>query len=128
MESLLECPTQDRGVDLFVEWFNRLGLPYGRRLVPLAHNWAFEKGFLTHWLGLDGVYDYWQQLPRDTLSLVATINDLYAWHGRKQPFYSLSLPALCKRFDIQHDNAHDALADCIATAKLYAELMRFMGG
>jgi len=26
------------------------------------------------------------------------------------------------------DNAHDALADCLATAKLYAALMRFQGG
>ena len=128
IESLEDCPSQDRGADLFVEWFKKLELPFGRRLVPLAHNWGFERGFLTHWLGLDGVYDYWQQLPRDTMALAASINDLYAWHGRKKPFYRLSLTALCKRFDIPLDNAHDALADCLATAKLYAAYMRFMAG
>lgn len=128
MESLNDCVSQDRGAELFSEWFDRLNLPLGKRLIPLAHNWGFERGFLTHWLGLDGVGYFWQSHPRDTMALCATVNDLYAWHGRNPPFNLLSLTALCNRFDIQLDKAHDALADCLATAKLYAELMRFMGG
>lgn len=127
-ESLRECPSQDQSVELFAEWFRSLNLPFGKRLVPLAHNWGFERGFLTYWLGLDGIYDFWQSHPRDTMAMAATINDLYVWHGRKHPFSLLSLTALCKKFDIELDNAHDALADCLATAKLYAAFMRFMGG
>lgn len=127
-DSLRECVTQDRSVELFDEWFKSLNLPFGKRLVPLAHNWGFERGFLTYWLGLDGIYNYWQSHPRDTMALAATINDLYVWHGRKHPFPYLNLVSLCKRFDIDLSNAHDALADCLATAKLYAALMRFMGG
>jgi DNA polymerase III epsilon subunit-like protein len=69
----------------------------------------------------------WHVHPRDTMALAATVNDLYAWHGRKHPFHLLSLLSLCNRFSIPLDNAHDALADCLATAKLYAEFMRFLG-
>ncbi len=128
LDDLDGCPSQDQSVELFAAWYKDLNLPFGKRLIPLAHNWSFERGFLTHWLGLDCVFDMWQSHPRDTMTLAATVNDLYAWHGRKQPFQHLSLVALCDRFDIPLDNAHDALADCLATAKLYAEFMRFMGG
>ena len=113
---------------MFDEWYKGLGLPFGKRLIPLAHNWAFERGFLTYWLGVDGMCEYWQSHPRDTMTLASSINDLFVWHGRKHPLPWMSLTALCKRFDIQLDGAHDALADCLATAKLYAEFMRFLGG
>lgn len=127
-ESLEGCVSQDRGFELFDEWFYSLGLCFGKRLVPLAHNWGFERGFLTYWLGVDGMWDKWQSHPRDTMLLAASVNDLFVWHGRKIPFPALNLVSMCKRFEIQLDNAHDALADCLATAKLYAALMRFLGG
>lgn len=128
MESLEGCVSQERGAEIFVEWWRKLSLPFGKKLVPLAHNYSFERGFLTHFLGVDGLFDFWHPHPRDTMALCASINDLYVWHGRKHPFHLLRLTALCRRFDIKLDNAHNALADCVATARLYAELMRFMGG
>ena len=127
MESLEGCLTQEQGVDRFEAWFKSLDLPFGKRLIPLAHNFGFERAFLIHMLGLDGFNDFWQSQPRDTMVLASMINDLYAWHGRKPPFSTVSLGALCKKFDISLDNAHDALADCLATARLYAAMMRFLG-
>jgi len=128
LESLEGCPTQARGVELFDEWFRKLDLPYGKRLVPVAHNFGFERGFLIHLLGMDGFNECWQSHPRDTMVLGSMINDFYAWHGRKHPFPWVSLGAMCERFDIVNDNEHDALADCLATAKLLGALMRMMGG
>lgn len=128
IESLEGCPTQSRGVEIFEEWWKGLDLPFGKKLVPLAQNWGFERGFLINFLGMDGFNDFWQFHPRDTMVLAAMVNDLYAWHGRKSPFTRVGLGPLCNRFDIKLDNAHDALADCLATAKLYAEMMRFLGG
>lgn len=127
-EALRDCVSQERGIELFEEWYRKLELPFSRRLVPLAHSWSFERGFLTHWLGLDALNDMWHVHPRDTMTLAASINDLYVWHGRKHPFPLLGLGSLCRRFDIELDNAHDALSDCLGTAKLYAEMMRFLGG
>ena len=51
-ELLLHAPTQDKVRDLFVEWFERLDLPF-KSLVPLAHNWAFEASFLKAWMGIN---------------------------------------------------------------------------
>jgi DNA polymerase III epsilon subunit-like protein len=128
VESLEGCVSESRAIELFEGWYQGLNLPFGKRLVPLAHNWAFERAFLIHWLGLASFDDKWYIHPRDTFTLAASINDFYVWHGRKHPFHQLSLVALCNRFDIQLDRAHDALADCLATSRLYAAFMRFMGG
>jgi len=128
VDYLDQCVSQDRAVDLFIEWFESLGLLFGKRLLPLAHNWAFERGFLMYWLGLEGFDSMWQGTGRDTMTAAGFINDLYVWHGRKHPFNYVNLKAICDRFDIHLDKAHDALADCLATAKLYAEYMRFLGG
>ena len=127
-EQLRDCVTQSRAIELFEEWFKGLELGLARKVVPLAHNWGFERAFLIHWLGLDACYDMWHVHPRDTMTLAATVNDLYEWHGRHAPFHRLALTSLCKRFDIQLDHAHDALSDCLATAQLYGALMRFLGG
>jgi DNA polymerase III epsilon subunit-like protein len=124
--TLQDCVSQSRGIDLFEEWFNKLDLPFGKRLVPLAHNWAFERAFLIHWLGMDSFNDIWHVHPRDTMITAAIVNDLCAWHGKKFPFNYFNLTGLCRKFDIPLDNAHDALADCIATAKLYASFMRLL--
>lgn len=128
IESLEGAPSQEQGIALFEEWHRNLELPFGKKLVPLAHNWGFERGLLISWLGMAAFNDLWHYHPRDTMAMAASINDLYVWHGRVHPFHRIGLGPLCNRFDIKLDNAHDALADCLATAKLYAEFMRFLGG
>lgn len=128
IESLEGCPSQEQGIGLFEEWHEKLSLPFGKNLIPLAHNWGFERGMLISWLGMDAFSELWHWHPRDTMTMAASINDLYVWHGRKHPFNYVGLKPLCDRFDIKLDNAHDALADCLATAKLYAEFMRFLSG
>lgn len=126
IDDLSDCVSQSRGVELFDEWFHNLNLPINKRLVPIAHNWAFERGFLIHWLGLEGLNYSWHCHPRDTMVMAAMINDLYTWHGRKYPFSKLNLKSLCNKFDIQLDNAHNALADSLATARLFASFLRFL--
>jgi DNA polymerase III epsilon subunit-like protein len=128
VESLEGCPSQEKASGLFVEWFERLELPFSKKLAPLAQNWAFEKSFLTHFLGQDGLNAHWHFHARDTMRVGAFINDLYVFNGRRHPFSRLGLGNLCSKFDIQLDDAHNALADCLATAKLYAEFLRFLGG
>ena len=54
MEDLiLHAPSSGKVQDLLVEWWEKLDLPLGKTLVPLAHNWAFEAGFLRAWLGVE---------------------------------------------------------------------------
>jgi len=117
----------DLAVDRFVEWFHELELPLGKRLCPLAHNWAFERGFLVNWLGNELHDTIWHPHSRDSQRVATLFNDAAAYHGKKIPFGSVSQKSLCKKFGIENANEHDALADCIACAKLYRALVRGLG-
>jgi DNA polymerase III epsilon subunit-like protein len=109
--------------DLFDEWFQRLDLPYRKSLVPLAHNWAFEAGFLKHWLGLESFNQFFHPHPRDTMLLALAINDRAIFRGAPAPFGYLGLGALCRHLGIPLLDHHDALSDALAEAKLYQTLM-----
>jgi DNA polymerase III epsilon subunit-like protein len=109
--------------DLFDEWFQRLDLPFRKSIVPLAHNWAFEAGFLKHWLGLESFNQFFHPHPRDTMILALSYADRAVFHGENPPFGSFGLGALCKHFGIPLIDHHDALADCVATAQLYKALL-----
>ena len=116
-----------RAADLFDEWFQALDLPFKKRLCPLAHNWAFERGFLLDWLGLETLDAIWHPHSRDSQRVATLFNDAAAYHGKKIPFGTVSQRSLCKKFGIVNANEHDALADCLACSKLYRALVRGLG-
>jgi len=121
---MVNAPTQDRVLDYLLEWFSALPLGHGRRLTPIAHNWGFERGFLTPWLGPDLMNNIFHPHPRDTMIFAAMLNDRASMMGKELPFHRIGLVDMCRKLGIPLDNAHNALADCVATAKLYAKLMR----
>lgn len=121
---IMNAPSQGRVIQYLIEWFNSLNLGYERRIVPIAHNWAFERGFLIHWLGAELLDTLFVPLPRDTMIFATMLNDRASMMGVDPPFPRVSLSSLCYQLGIEHENAHDALEDCIVTAKLYQYLMR----
>jgi len=118
-----EGVSQERVADLFDEWFQRLELPFRKSLVPLAHNWAFEAGFLKAWLGMESFNQFFHPHPRDSMLFAVSINDRAHFHGEQIPFPTVGLSAMCKQLHIPVINAHDALADALAEAKVYKTLM-----
>jgi len=114
---------QDRGVDLFTEWFLNLDLPFRKRLLPLACNWSFEKMHLTAWQGLDEFDTIWHPHVRDIQRVATMLNDASGFHGFNIPFTSVSLKSLCKKFGIINSREHDAMADSIASIEVYRELI-----
>ena len=42
----------DLAADLLLEWYEELGLPFGKTLIPLAHNWACSSAWLQAWIGV----------------------------------------------------------------------------
>jgi len=126
-ELMLNCPDGWKVADLFDDWFQSLDLPFDKRLVPLAHNWGFERGFLTHWLGIESLNQFFHFHPRDSMLFALSINDAANFHGFSTPFPYVGLKAMCKKFGIQIDQAHDALSDSIAEAKLYKALIQSFG-
>jgi len=122
-----ECLSQEQAADMLDDWFTGLNLPSGKRLIPLAHNYAFERGMLSHWLGVDTFDAMWHIHPRDTFTFATSLNDVAAWQGRTVPFPQVGLTSMCRKLGIPLDNAHDALADCLATAELYRNLLSLFG-
>lgn len=111
-----------KAADLFVEWWEQLGLGIGKRLIPLGHNYQFDKAFMIDWLGQETYelcfsYDY-----RDTMIALTFLNDRAGLQALPYPFSKLSLKHLCSELEVVNELAHDALADCVATAECYRRL------
>lgn len=124
----LNAPSQECVLKYLLEWFSELPLGHRRRLTPVAHNWAFERSYLIHWLGPDLLNAIFHPHPRDTMIFALMINDRASLMGKEIPFHRVGLIDMCRKFGIELENAHDALADCVATAKLYSSLMRAIVG
>ncbi len=124
LEELKGCPSIWQVADCFEEWFVGLDLPTDKKIVYLTQNAPFDIPFLKHWLGALGFERYFCRRGRDTMFTALAKNDEAAWKNQKIPFNYVGLKHLCEAFGIPLDNHHDSLADCIATAKVYRELLR----
>lgn len=122
-ELVLHAPEPGRVQDLLVEWFQKLELPVGKCLVPLAHNWAFEAKFLQAWLGVDLCQELFHSHARDGMLLAISMNDRAAFAGEELPFSRVGLGSLCRKFGVTNASAHDALCDCLAEAEVYRALL-----
>lgn len=122
-ELVLHSPDPGKVADLLVEWWEKLDLPFGKTLVPLAHNWAFESKFLQAWLGVDLSQKLFHGHARDAMLFAASLNDKAAFHGLAPPFPKLGLNSLCKRFNVVNETPHDALSDALAEAAVYRAML-----
>lgn len=120
---VLHAPEAGRVQDLLVEWWEKLDLPVGKSLVPLAHNWAFESRFLQSWLGVDLANTLFSGHARDAMLFALALNDKAAFLGLPAPFARVGLGSICKRFGITNPNPHDALCDALAEAECYRAML-----
>lgn len=120
---LLHAPDCERVQDRLIEWFDRLGLPAGKCLVPLSQNWAFECKFLTTWLGPDLMDRIFHSHARDPMLLAIALNDMAAFSADELPFNRVGLGSLCNVLGVTNERPHDALADAAAAAEVYRALV-----
>lgn len=115
-----------KAVDMFEEWFERLQLPVGKKIVPLAHNWVFDRAFVIDWLGDLSFNHFFDYHYRDSMVAALYLNDRADHHVEKYPFPKVSLSYCCSVFGITNYKAHDALHDCVATAEVYRRMLHMM--
>lgn len=120
---VLHAPEQGKVQDLLVEWWEKLDLPFGKTLVPLAHNWAFESKFLQAWLGLDLTQTLFHGHARDAMLYALALNDKSSFMGLAAPFNQVGLNSLCKHFNVHNPSPHDALCDALAEAECYRAML-----
>lgn len=117
------APDKWKVADLFDGWFQKLDLPFRKSIVPLAHNWQFEAGFLKAWLGMESFNHFFHCHPRDSMLLALSLNDRAAMRGVDIYFPYVGLSRLCRHFKVRNENAHDALSDARAEAEVYRSLL-----
>jgi len=117
------APPSGRVQEMLIEWFDKLELPYQRRIIPLAHNWAFESSFLNAWLGAPLFEQMFQGHARDAMILANCLNDRASMAGRAVPFPEVGLTALCSTLKVNNEHAHDAMSDCVAEAAVYRNMI-----
>jgi DNA polymerase III epsilon subunit-like protein len=124
--------------DYFDDWFEDLKkktkrhpplLPEGKKLIPLAQNWVFDRGFIIDWLGPASFDSFFHPWYRDTLPVAQYLNDNYArkpecqTFEHKVPFPKANLGYICSQLKVKNEKAHDALQDVIATAECYRRMV-----
>jgi DNA polymerase III epsilon subunit-like protein len=120
---------KDSSIDLLGEWLEKLDLPYtasGRRkqIVPLGQNYAFDIRFMHAWIGIAMYNEYFHYHFKDTMIAAGWLNDRAAMHGEKVPYSKVNLQWLARTHNIKTERAHDALQDCVTTAKVYKEMLK----
>lgn len=112
-----------RVADLLEAWFIKMNLPQGKQIIPLAHNWPFDRGFLIDWLGWKSFNCYFSGEYRDTYQLVSFHNDRKWWKGDPYEFARKSLGACARRLNLEVSGLHRATQDCLLTIEVYKKLV-----
>jgi len=112
-----------QAADLFLGWFEKLQLGWNKRLVPLAHNWPFDRDFLKTWLGAKTFEYIFDPRYRDTMTAASFMNDRADWHSEAFPYPKVNLSYLAKCLGVDHEGAHDAMTDCSVTRECYKRLL-----
>lgn len=112
-----------QAADLFDEWYDKLKLPERKRISPLAHNWPFDREFIKEWLGTASYELHIDGRFRDSMATALAINDEYDAKNEPIPFPKVNLSYIASTLKIDFDKIHNALDDCVLTAKVYSDLI-----
>ncbi len=85
--------------------------------IMVAHNVAFDAGFIDTYLGKHGIPNKMHYHRLDTVSMAYAVLHSTPDVGR------YSLAELCKHFGIVNESAHSALSDARADLELFKKLM-----
>ena len=118
-ERMEAAPPRDETIKAFADWHAGLAdLTKIPLITPLAHNFAFDKSFLTQWLDPNDMNTFFFYQHLDTMAMVNYYNFRSRIRGNKPVFFKTALTAVTKALGLQHDDAHGALGDAMATARL----------
>lgn len=111
--------------DLFEMWFTKLRLGEGKKLVPLAKNWPFDKPFLEVFFGHESFNYYFHGHYRDVEMAASFRNDYSDFHAEQTPFPKMGLQDMARRLgvDFIESRCHDALYDAYLTSKVYKKMI-----
>lgn len=117
----------DKGTaaDLLEKWFLELGLPDGKKLQPLVHNWSFVRPFLVDWLGPLNFSFIFDDYVRDLVSIAHFCNDREGFNfGIRYPYPKQNLSYIASQLKIENPSPNRALSDAWTIAQCYQGMLR----
>lgn len=120
---MLNCLDADKVLDLLVNWYEKISLGDSKRIIPIAQNWPFDRGFLIDWMGIETFWSIFSREYRDTMEYAANQNDRCDMLNMPIPFPKLNLSYLANKFHIENPDQHRALGDAATTAMVYKALL-----
>lgn len=114
----------DLAADIFGDWFDSLNLAPFKKLMPIACNWPYDRGFIIDWLGPTAFEHYFHSQYRDVMCMALYDNDTSNWRGESFEYPKCNLQYLCTTLGIERSGSHNALDDVIATAEVYRRLIQ----
>lgn len=121
---MIEGIDPDSGAELFMRWFDKLGLGMKKRIVPLAHNWPFDQSFIKDWLGNLTYELCFDPRMRDTLTISNYENDVADFRNVPFPYPKNRLKELVSRHHLPPMVSHRALDDAYQTSLVYKKMMQ----
>ena len=116
---------QEVVVDRFYHWFKKCVIGEDRKIVPLCHNSMFDLMHLVSFFGWEDFYDHFHGHVRDLQAYALGLNDRSEFQAERTPFAKLNLRWIANHLDVEYDPdaAHDALYDCLTTARCYKKIL-----
>lgn len=122
-EKLLD--TAINGADIYIaadrldDWFQRLNLKEGKKIVPLCYNWPATRAYLYQWLGhynFNAIFDYQY---RDILSGALLVNDKKNHMAEPCIYPKTIISYIGNEHNVEISSKTDVMEKCLKIAEIY---------
>jgi hypothetical protein len=123
-KTMLGTMDKDRGADMLGEWFAKMKLGRGKKIIPLCYNWALQRSRLIDWLGELNFDVIFSEDHRDILSATHIVNDRMATRHEAPTFSKQTLAWIGKQLHVEkHIHGGTPIDDCRQIAEIYQKMM-----
>lgn len=109
--------------DLFEKWFYKLELKDNKRIMVLAHDWAFKRDFIKEWLQPTAFSTCFDTRYRDTQAIGLFYNDYFDRLAEPCPFPKVALSYMSAMRRIDYNKINNVIDECDTVVKLYRNLI-----
>lgn len=110
-------------VDNLINWFERVRIKYGKKLMPICYDWPHIRSFLVDWLTQEEFDTIFDHQYRDLLSMATLTNDRRVWNLREHVYPKTKLTYLASQTKTKLENPRDIKLQALAIAQIYQHML-----
>ena len=112
-----------RSAEHFIEWFDKLGLPLNKKILPLSFQWSKVQPFLIDWLGFLNYNHIFSTKIRDISTACHYENDIDDARVEQIRFPKDTLTYICNCLNVNRIRPHEAIQDTYAITQCYQRMV-----